>query len=156
MKINTSCRNGPPADKLGHVPRTRRRSGAAAVEFALLAPLVAVIVVGMIETSRGLMVKGILSDAARKGCRTGIQPATTNAAITADVNDILTNNQINSADATITILVNGAQVDASTAQQNDQISVKVSIPADKISWGVSLFLGGGKIESETVVMMRQG
>jgi Flp pilus assembly protein TadG len=136
--------------------RAPRRSGAAVVEFALLAPLLGVLVVGMIETSRGLLVKEILSDAARKGCRAGIQPAAASSAITADVNNILSDNQINSGDATVTVLVNGVQADASTAQQNDQISVKVSIPASKVSWGVSLFLGGGTIESETIVMMRQG
>ena len=138
-------------------PETRRRPvrrGAATAEFALLAPFFLAIVLGMIELARGLSVKETLSDAAQRGCRTGALPGKASSDITAEVNAVLANAGINGA--TVTILVNGQAVDASTAKRFDQISVKVSVPSSQVSWGTNLFLSGQAIESETVVMMRQG
>lgn len=132
-----------------------RRRGTAAVEMALVAPLLGMIVVGMIELSRGWDVKEILNNAARKGCRTGILPQKANSDITADVNNILTDNGLPTGSVTVTVLVNGVAVDASTAVQNDQISVKVSIPTSQTYWISQWFLSGSTIESETIVMMRQ-
>ena len=102
-----------------------------------------------------MMVKEILTDAARKGCRTGILPGGTNATVTSDVNAVLTNNNIASADATVTIQVNGVTKDVSTAPSNAKISVKVSIPVSSIAWITPLFLPGNSIESETMIMMSQ-
>ena len=112
------------------------------------------LIVGAFELSRGLWTKQMLSDAARRACRTGCQPGTSNATIINDINNTLTDNNIDSTKATITILVNGQAVDASTAQQNDKISVKVAIPASATMMVTAVYLTGGSIESETVVMMR--
>jgi Flp pilus assembly protein TadG len=134
-----------------------RRRGAAAVEFAVVAPLLALFIVGLCEVSRAQMVKSVLTDAARHACRTGIRPAANNAAIIADVNKILSDNHINTSAATITILVNGQAVNASTAKANDEISVKVSIPFGQASWTASFFfIASDTVESETLAMLRQG
>ncbi len=143
-----------PAGGLTH-PRNRR--AAAAVELALIAPILATIIVGMFETSRGFMVKMALNDAARKGCESGTLQLASSATITSDVNNVLTDNGISNSAATITILVNGLANDASTAKQNDKISVKVAVATSKVSWTTTyLFLNSATIESETVVMLRRG
>src|SRR5437899_2853738 len=80
------------------------------VESAIFSPILLFLVLGIIEAARGLMVREVLSDAARRACRTGILPGTDNTAIQNDVNDILKDNKINSTDATITIQVNGKTV----------------------------------------------
>jgi Flp pilus assembly protein TadG len=134
----------------------QKRTAAAAVELAILSPILAALVVGMFQMSRVIMVKEILCDAARKGCRTGIYPNRASSDITADVNDILSNNGLDSTSATITIQVNGQSVDASTANQNDQVSVKVTFPLTKVGWLPLLFDPSITVSSETVVMMRQG
>src|SRR5271166_4534580 len=82
------------------------RRGAAVAEFAVIAPVLVIFILGSFELTRGLWAKQTLSDAARRACRTGTQPNTNNATIIQDVNSILTANNINSATATITILVN--------------------------------------------------
>jgi Flp pilus assembly protein TadG len=128
----------------------------AVVEFALLAPLLVSLVLGMFELARGLMVKEMLSDAAQKGCRTGVLPGKTNSDITSDVNNILADNGIASTDVTTTIQVNGRTADLSTANPNDKISVKVAIPVAKVYWVGTVFLSAQSVESETVVMLRQG
>jgi Flp pilus assembly protein TadG len=132
------------------------RSGTAAIEFAVAAPILVTLVVGMIELSRAMLVKEYLNNAARIGCRKGIQPNKANSDITSDAGLALTADGLNPSDANFTILVNGNNVDASTAMAGDQISVKVSISWSKVFWGGTVFLSSSIIESETIVMMRQG
>jgi len=140
--------------QLRQQPRSWLRRGGAAAEFAIIAPVFVAFIVGAFELSRGLWAKEILSDAARRGARIGATPGASNATITTDVNNTLTDNSLTSASATITILVNGNAVDASTAKQNDQISVKVAYPVSKVMIVTQVFLKSANIESETVVMMR--
>ena len=150
MLIRTSGMAGPSCP----VPARSRRRGAAVAEFAVVAPFFVALIVGAFEFSRGLWTKQMLSDAARRACRIGCQPNTSNAAIINDVNNTLTDNNIDPTKATITILVNGQAVDASTAQQNDKISVKVAIPASATMMVTAVYLPSGNIESEIVTMMR--
>ena len=129
--------------------------GLAVVEFAVIAPVLVFLVLGMIELSRALMVKDILTDSARKSCRTGILMTGTNDAVTADAKSILTSNNISAANATVTIFVNGQSGDVSKAPPDTKISVKVSIPVSDVAWITPLFLSGSNVESETIVMMSQ-
>jgi Flp pilus assembly protein TadG len=147
-----------PEASLPAAPRRKApggsRRGAAVAEFAVIAPIFVAMLMGSFEISRGIWAKEILSDAARRACRTGVQPGTSNATIITDVNNILTDNKIDATKATITILVNDLAVDASTAVQNDKVSVKVAIPVSATRVATSMFLSNTNIESETVVMMR--
>src|SRR5947209_283568 len=56
---------------------SNRRWGAAAVEFAIVAPLLVSLVLGLIEFGRVLMVEQILTNAAREGCRTAVLDGST-------------------------------------------------------------------------------
>lgn len=134
--------------------RPSGRRAVAAVEFAFLAPFLVFLALGMMEISRGIMATQALNDAARRGCRTGIQGTGTNATIQADALNSLQDVPI-SNNATVTILVNGKSVDASTAKRGDAISVEVAIPASAVSWTAAIFLKGDTLMSEQVVMMRQ-
>ena len=139
-------------------PRTTiaaARTGAVVVEFAIVISLLVFLTLGMIELARGMMVKETLTDAARKGCRTGILPNPTNSAVTADINAVLTNNNITASSATIQILVNDKAADVSTAKSSDKISVRVSIPVSQVAWITPMFLPATDIESEIVTMMSQ-
>jgi Flp pilus assembly protein TadG len=136
-------------------PSALGRRAAAAVEFAIVLPFLAVLVTGSFELARGIMVRQILTDAARKACRNGTLPNRANSDMTQDVNDVLTDNSVPTSAATITILVNGQAVDAITALQGDSISVKVAVPFNKVTWTPLFFFSNSSVESETLVMMRQ-
>lgn len=136
-------------------PRPGRRA-TATVEFAAVAPFLFFLALGALEVGRAIVVRQVLTDAARKACRNGALPNRANSDITSDANDVLTDNSIPTSATTITILVNGQAVDASTAQSGDQISVKVSVPYNKVAWTPLLFFSNTSIDSETLVMMRQG
>ena len=47
----------------------RERKGVAAVEFALVVPVVILLIAGSIELGRAVMVQHILEETARTGCR---------------------------------------------------------------------------------------
>ena len=133
----------------------RRRRGIAAVELAFLAPFLTVLILGMFEIARGIMVKQLLNDAARKACRTGVLPLKANSDVTSEVNDVLTDNGLSPTSATIRIQVNGATVDCSTAKRNDRVSVKISVPTAKTFWISTYFLVSSSIDSDSVTMLRQ-
>src|SRR5438128_1702420 len=61
------------------------RGGAAAVEFAVVVPVFFLIFFGIVEIGRAFMVRGILDNAARAGCRTGILQGKSNTDVTSAV-----------------------------------------------------------------------
>lgn len=130
-----------------------KRRGAVIVEFALIVPLFVAFALGMIELSRGIMVKQILSDAARRACRAGTLMGATNSTLTSDIVATLRDNNISTTNVDIDISVNGQQADVSTSNQYDKITVKVSLPYADVAWITPLFLHG-TVESEALSMMR--
>jgi Flp pilus assembly protein TadG len=156
-----------PLSVWGHpATRTGRRTGSAAVEFALVLPFFCMIILGMFELGRAVNVKNILSDAARKACRTGIKRDKGNTDIIGEVTNIMTDNGFTStkfsppAIGSISITVtdpNGVVLpDALDAPPGTVVSVQVSIPVSSTTWVPVVFLGSAtNLESETVVMMKQ-
>ncbi len=110
---------------------------------------------GMFEMSRGIMVKEVLNDAARRACRIGILPNKANSDVTATITNILSDNNLPTTHITTTIQVNGVTVDCSTAQQSDRISVQISIPTSDTFWISTYFLKSTSLESDSITMMRQ-
>jgi Flp pilus assembly protein TadG len=122
----------------------------------MVAPFLAIVMIGMLELGRAMIVKMVLSDAARKGCRVGILAGGSSANITSNVNNILTDNSIDPTTATIAILVNGQAADPINAQPGDRISVQVIVPYAQVAWATTYFMPSPFMESEVMVMMRQG
>jgi len=121
-----------------------KRRGAAAVEFAIVAPLLfLVIVLPTFEFGRGLMVAELVTNAARSGCRVGVLPGNSNATVTSNVDTTLSDQGI--AAATTTITVNGGSSDVSTAKAGDVVKVTVSVPYNRNSWIPGRFLAGASI-----------
>ncbi len=137
--------------------RHNLRRGAAAVEFALVAPVfLFAIIMPMIEFGRAIMVANILDAAAEVGCRTGTLPGSDNSAITTAVTNNLAAQGISNANP-VAVKVNGALANASTAQQGDSISVTVSIPYSNVSWlpaSLNVYVGT-KTLSATEVMRHE-
>jgi Flp pilus assembly protein TadG len=71
----------------------RRKEGAAALEFALLLPLYALMVMGIVDFGHLFFVKSVITNAAREGARTGAVQAnagTQAAAATTEAQKYLT------------------------------------------------------------------
>ena len=102
------------ARKIGRMSRLRkRRRGQALVEFALVAPLMLLLILAVIEFSRAWNVYQTLSDAARQGARTSTlaRPTITVDTIVAESNSILWSAGIDTIRAVTTVsgrnVVNG-------------------------------------------------
>lgn len=147
------------------------RRGVASAELAVLAPFLALFLVGMFEIGRAVMVAEILEGAARKGCNTGIRPGLDYSDITSDVNGVLTANNISTQYATITVEVatctnstsnpptwgsfaTVASDNAYNPRRFDLVSVQVQIPAFRVLWFNAFFLTNMNIKSSTVIMAR--
>jgi Flp pilus assembly protein TadG len=97
-----------------------------------VAPVIFIFLFGMIEIGRGVMVVHLLTNAARQGCRAGVISGKSNSDITTAVTRTLT--PVGIASDTITVQVNDGTADASTAQSNDEITVKVTVPVASVTW----------------------
>jgi Flp pilus assembly protein TadG len=143
-----------PQSRRKSVRPARSRRAAVAVEFAIVLPFLMLLVLGMFEISRGIIVKEFLSDASQKGCRTGALPGKTNTDILIDVADIMKDS--NTTGYSVTVLINGVAGDVTDAKRFDQVSVRVSVPTSQVFWMTTFILTASTVESEAVVMMRQG
>jgi Flp pilus assembly protein TadG len=91
----------------------KRENGASAVEFAIILPLLVLLIFGIIEFSLALYDKAMITNASREGARVGIvyrDPAVTDAEITSVVNNYLENYLITfggSPNATVTVTRKG-------------------------------------------------
>jgi len=46
--------------------------------------------------------------------------------------------------------------DVKTAVGGDKISIEIAVPAAQVNWVLPMFLSNSSVESETLIMMRQG
>lgn len=134
-------------------PKNLPRRAAAAVEFALVCPLLFMLIFGAIDCGRAMMGLDLMANASRDGCRTGCLPQSTNTNVNSAVDSHLSAGGISGY--TVSVTVNGSTADVSTAKQGDQIAVSVSVSADSISWLPSSWFFGGKTLTRTTVMRKE-
>lgn len=141
VKLEKACR-----------PCRRKRQGAAAVEFAIVAPVFFLMVFGMIEFGRAIMVQQVLTNASREGARVAVLDSTTpTASLVANTVD----NYLESAGVT------GANVtvdptEPTTAGYGDPVTVSVEIPFSSVSWlPAPMFLNADTNLKASTVMRRE-
>jgi Flp pilus assembly protein TadG len=108
------------------------RRGATAVEFAIISPVIFMLVLGLVEFGRGLMVQHLLNNAARQGARVGTIEGKATSDITTAVTNALQGQSTTGITTTVTVA--GAVADASTANAGDEITVSVSLPVSTFTW----------------------
>lgn len=143
-------------NKLENVGRNcrRMRRGAAVVEFALVAPIFILLVFGMIEYGRMVMVQQVLTNAVREGARKAVLDGADPTAIKQGVVDYLTSGNVRGA-TTSMVTLNPANPD--TAAGGTAITVSISIPFANVSWlPVGMFpTAKAKTLNATAVMRRE-
>ncbi len=124
----------------------RNRRGAAIVEFAVVAPVLFLLVFGMIEYGRLVMVQQMLTNASREGARLGVLDGTTTTDVENTVNSYLTSAAVSGATVTVT------PDPPSSAGYGEAVTVTVTVPFDQVSWLPSpIFLGGTTLTATTVM-----
>jgi Flp pilus assembly protein TadG len=129
---------------------SRKKRGAAVVEFAVVAPLFILLVFGMIEFGRMVMVQQILTNATREGARQAVLDGSTKADVEEVVNAYLSSTSINSATITVSPDL------PTTAAAGDPVVVTVSVPFSQVSWLPSPIYLGSTTLTSTSVMRREG
>jgi len=125
-------------------PRRRNRRGATVVEFAVVSPLLFLLILAMFEFGRLMMVEQILTNAAREGARRGILEQTT----AEDVHTIVTNYLTNTSISGATVAVSPS--DFRQVGFGDPVTVTVSVPFDQVTWlPGAWFLGGTNLWAES-------
>jgi Flp pilus assembly protein TadG len=130
----------------------RQRQGAAVVEFAIIAPLFFMLVFGMIEFGRAIMVKQILTNASREGARVAVLDSTTPTAsqVTNLVTTYLSNAGISGATVTMD------PTEPTSAGYGAPVTVTVQIPFNRVSWlPAPWFLTGSTNLRASTVMRRE-
>lgn len=128
---------------------SQSRRGVATVEFAIIAPLFFLLVLGCIELGRALMVQQILTNASRAGARTAVTLAGTEATAVAAATDFAEGASV--AGVNVTVSPNPANADA-----GDMVTVTVSVPYDNVTWVPAPWFLGGASLSATSVMRKEG
>lgn len=115
------------------------RRAVAALEFALIAPIFVLLLLGIVELGRLLMVQGILVNAVRVGARLAIVSGSTNSQVQTAIQNYLTTAKISGYN-TPTISPSLSPQPAS----GTPITVTASVPWSKVSWigGIPLNLTG--------------
>lgn len=141
----TSCSR----HRAGLIRAASHRRGVAVVEFAIVAPVFFLMVIGFIEFGRALMVQQVLINASRVGAR----QATTTGATTGQV-------QTTVQDYTAGIAVNGVTVtvtpDPATAAAGTAITVQTTVPFSTVSWLKPPWFLGTKTLTASSQMRKEG
>jgi Flp pilus assembly protein TadG len=138
-------------------PRSRQnrrhavsRRGAAAVELAIVLPVIATLLLGSIESGRGIMVGQILSNAVRSGARVATIEGSTNQAVIDMVRNFaapalgVSPSQIS---VTIGISNTAAAGQLSNAGSKDLVTVTASVPYTEVAYVPANFMAGRSISA---------
>ena len=132
----------------GVLSRTRRR-GAAVTEFAIVAPLFLLMVMGIIELGRALMVQQVLINASRVGARAAITLGATTSDVQTAVQDYAQSVAV--PGVTVTVTPNPASATAGT-----MMSVATSVNFNQVSWLASPWFLNGKSLTADSHMRKEG
>ncbi|QEG34136.1 TadE/TadG family type IV pilus assembly protein [Bythopirellula goksoeyrii] len=149
--MNISIRNQSSVFRRGTLRQNSKgsRKGLATVEFALIAPLFFMLILGSIEMGRGLMVQQVLTNASRVGVRDAVMLSGTTASATTAATDFAEGATVGGVTVVVT-------PDPSTASSGDMISLTVSVPFANVTWVPAPWFMGSTTLSATSVMRKEG
>lgn len=132
-----------------------RRSGVAAVEMAVVSPVLFLIILGIFEFGHGIMVANLITNAARDGARTAVVDGSTDGEVTARVQDFLKNALgLAKGEMTVVTQVNDSDINVSAAKQGDKVTVTVTVPHQHVQLFLGRWLAGRSLQA-TVSMRHE-
>jgi Flp pilus assembly protein TadG len=131
--------------------RGDHRKGTAVVEFALVAPLFILLVFGIMEFGRMVMVQQVMSNAVREGARVAVVDGATAEEVTEAVNRSLRMAAVPDAEVTV------SPEDPGSAALGDPISVTAQLTYGEVSWlPTPMYVDRAHPLQASCVMRREG
>ena len=121
---------------------TARRKGAVSIEFALVVPIVMLVVLGLMEWGRFEMIRQVTSTATFNGARLGTISGATDVDVEAKVNSILAVYFIEGATTTTNF---GA----------DHVTVEVQVPVGPNAFFLNKFFGSATVKRQFCVALEK-
>lgn len=118
-------------------------------EFAIVAPVFLLMIIGFLEFGRALMVQQVLINASRVGAREAITPAATAAEVETAVRDY-------AEGVAVPAVVVQVTPDPATAIPGQMVTVTTSVDFGQVSWMASPWFLGGKTLSASSKMRKEG
>jgi Flp pilus assembly protein TadG len=129
--------------------RRPRRRGIAATEFAIVAPVFFLMVIGFIEFGRALMVQQVLINASRVGARMASTTSATTATVTSAVQSYANSVSVSGVSVSVS-------PDPATASVGTPVTVTTTVPFSNVSWMSSPWFLGGKTLTANSQMRKEG
>lgn len=123
--------------------RRRRRSGATAVEFAIVAPVFFLVLMSMFEFSRLNTLRHTADNAAYEAARVAMVPGASAADAIGEAQRLLT--ILGARGATVTV------TPPTITPNTDEVTVRVAVPLDQNGWVVPRFTAGRTLTSESTL-----
>lgn len=123
----------------------RPRTGAAVVEFALVAPIVFILLFGALEFSRMNMIRHTADVAAYEAARRGIVPGAKQADVIERAKSVL---------AAVGVQLDSEDVQVSPNTINrltPQVTVTIDVDLDQYTWVPMRFMSGMKLQSKSTL-----
>ncbi|MCY2986963.1 MAG: pilus assembly protein [Planctomycetota bacterium] len=134
------------------------RPGATVVEFALVLPLFLVLVSGIMEVGRFMMVNQLVTEASRAACRLAVLSGATENEVTNEAKQLLAAGGISASAVTVTITgqtTAGGPIDQTIVLANIlqgySVSVKVEVTNATVAWVMPTLLRVPKVSVATVM-----
>lgn len=129
--------------------RLRIRRGVAAAEFAIVLPVFLLLMMGLLEFGRMIMVQQVLTNASREGARHAALAGATACEVQGTVDAYLATATVQGA----TVNVNPTSL--GSAPPGSQVSVAVTVPFEQVSWMPPWFSSGVTLSASSL-MRREG
>jgi Flp pilus assembly protein TadG len=106
------------------------RTGATAVEFAFMVPVIFTMFIGSIEVTRLNFIRNTVSNACYEGARKAVSPGSTTAEAQTEAKRL------------IDTLGVGRGANVNVTSTPDTVTVTITVPVNQNSWGVTRFTSG--------------
>ena len=134
------------------------RRGAAAVEMAIVLPIFFMVVMGIVEFGRAMMVGQLVTNGARYGARLSAVDGATNASVTTSVKNFVASSVgTPAANVTVTITVDPGPGNPdpndvlAVSQSKDICMVTVKVPFNKVAYVAGKYLVGKDLKGQCVM-----
>ncbi len=128
------------------------RSGVAMLEMAIVLPILLLLVLGIIEMGRVMMINQMTTNACREACRRAIVPGMDHDTVISIVNGYLDASGISQTGRQVTVRnANGQSSRLEDIGSHEPVTIQVQAPYSENTWGFTSIMGGKALVSQSTM-----